>query len=96
MTSWYYVIGDKGAVHYMFLRLSAHGVDRTYPLDIGVHSPVPLFGEHGGMDNCEVLGGKCFYSGSHSLAADLYNRFRVSRDPERLWLDLESYYGRVL
>lgn len=95
-TSWYVVKGELGAVHYMFMRLTAHGMDKTYPLDIGVHSPRPLYEEQGHLDNCDVLGGKCYYSGSMKLATDLYNRFRVCQDTERLWQDLENYYGRAL
>lgn len=95
-TSWYYVLGELGAVHYMFMRVTGHGEDKLYPLDVGVHSHTPLYTDQAPMHNCEILEGECYYSGSHRLATDLNSRFRVSQDPERLWRDLEQYYGQAL
>lgn len=94
-TVWYYVKGELGAVQFMFMRPIALRKAEIIPLDLSVHARSPLYAEHGGMDNCEVIGGRCYYSGSYAMAQDIARRFISKPDPERLWLELENYYGAI-
>jgi hypothetical protein len=79
----------------MFMRSLVPNLERTYPLDLSVHAREPLYEAQPCMDKCEVIGGRCYHSGSPRLAADLYKRFMVHNNHERLWLDLEKYYGTI-
>lgn len=95
ITTWYYLVGDDGAVQFMLMRSNLPKMEFTYPVDLGVHARQPCYPDQEAMENCEVLGGTCHYSGSSYLAQDLYNRFLRYQDPEYLWAQLEDYYGRV-
>lgn len=93
ITTWYYVIGPDGAVQFMLMR--GRTIDIDLPLDLGVHSPKPLYDTDYPMKDCKVLHGDCYYSGSTGLAQDLYQRFQRHQDPEFLWQELEDYYVRL-
>lgn len=90
-TSWYYLVGPLGAVQYMFMR-DPRGI---IPIDLSVHSRHPLFEDQMAMDNCDILGDRCYYTGSFHLAQELAQRFIKYPDPQQLWQELESYYGTV-
>jgi hypothetical protein len=94
-TIWYYVLGELGAVQFMFMRPIALRRAEIIPLDLSVHARSPLYDEHSGMDNCEVLGGRCYYSGSYQMAREIATRFIAKPDPSRLWAELERYYGAI-
>jgi hypothetical protein len=79
----------------MFMHSIVPNLERTYPLDLSVHARSPLYDAQPCHHNCEVIGGQCFHTGSARLADDLYKRYKVHNDHERLWLDLERYYGTI-
>lgn len=92
-TIWYYVVGELGAVQLLFLR--QRRTKAMIPIDLSVHSRRPLYANHQGMDNCDLLDARCYYSGSSALAKDLLDDFWRKQDPEFLWRELEEHYGAV-
>ena len=66
-----------------------------HPADLGYHSPKPMYKGQSAMSNdCDVLGGKCYYDGS-GLNAERPFGILVSQGLESLWNFLEEYYGSV-
>lgn len=66
------------------------------PADIGYHSRVPHYEGHEPMkEDCEVIGGKCYYDGSSLQANDFYN-ILVQEGGEALWKALEVRYDEWL
>lgn len=62
------------------------------PADLGFHSPRPLYeGQSKIADECEILGGPCYYDGS-GLNAWAPFEVMLRGGDEALWAYLEDYY----
>ena len=62
------------------------------PADLGYHSPKPIYeGQSPLSDDCEILGGKCYYDGSGLNAEEPFN-ILVTDGLEALWKFLENYH----
>ena len=62
------------------------------PLDLGYHSPRPLYeGQTPISRTCELLGGTCYYDGSTLNAEPVFN-ILVAEGEEAVWNYLENYY----
>ena len=72
-----------------FPHLSCHPM----PMDLGYHSPVPMYeGQTCIEKECEFLGGKpCYYDGS-TLNAEKPYWILVEKGGDALWEYLEGYY----
>lgn len=90
-TTWYYVIGPKGAVQFMLIAVP--GMD-LMPADLGYHALEPMYEGHEGGDECAVLDNRpCYYDGSGLHARKVMEAFHESGDdPESIWKYLEDYY----
>lgn len=66
---------------------------RPMPVDIGYHSPKPMYdGQESLTDKCELLDGKpCYYDGS-ALGAERYFNILVAEGEEALWKAMEECY----
>jgi hypothetical protein len=101
----FYVIGEKGAVQWMigtdWYPAPAREHLRGFPSreavqpvawDIGYHSRTPMYDGHTLMGNeCNVIGGPCYYDGS-SLNAEKWVEGFINGGTEWLWPKLEEYY----
>ena len=97
----WYVKGPKGIIQFCLstgwlLPEVAREPGRTAikPLayDLGYHSPKPLYkGQELLEENCEMLGGPCYYDGS-SLMADEAFAILAREGGESLWRYLEGQY----
>src|SRR4051812_36160351 len=91
VSTWYVLQGDHGAVQFMVTHMPI--LDRWWPLDLGVHSHTQLYDDHLAMQNCEVLGGDCFFSPSIRMARDLWESVGKYKQPvDAIWLELEALY----
>lgn len=62
------------------------------PTDLGFHSPKPLYeGQTKMSDDCELLGGTCYYDGSSLNAIPVFDRLRAEGD-SGVWAALGEYY----
>ena len=60
--------------------------------DVGYHSPKPMYDGQSIMDdNCEIIGGPCYYDGSSLAAETVLDKFLVE-GVEAVWKELEEYY----
>ena len=60
--------------------------------DIGYHSPKPMYDGQSIMDdNCEIIGGPCYYDGSSLAAESLLDNFLVN-GVDAVWTELARYY----
>lgn len=63
------------------------------PADLGYHSPKPMYeGQRKMGDDCEVLGGVCYYDGSTLNALLVFNLLR-EKGGEAVWERLEQEYA---
>lgn len=72
-------------------------INRLFPMpaDLGYHSPMPMYpGQSKISDECEILGGTCYYDGS-SLNAHRIFDVLVSKGGDAVWDELENYYLSV-
>lgn len=74
----------------------AHWMERPMPVDLGYHSPVPLYeGQSLLTESCPVLGGRpCYYDGSSLNAEPVFHRLLAEGDAG-VWAELEAYYTRT-
>lgn len=73
------------------LPLSFPKLEEIYSLDLGYHSPKPLYDDQMAME-CELLpGGHCFYDGSGLRAGPVLEKF-LWHGPAAVWAELSSYY----
>lgn len=94
---WLFLKGSSGVVQFSLLwpyemvgdRLEMH---RPFPVDIGFHSPLPLYEGHALDDEeCSALGGKCYYKSSDQLAQKAFDMF-LGYGERVLWSFLEREY----
>lgn len=98
------LIGDKRAVQFYLMTGSwvlphvaeeykAKGlVSEVLPADLGYHSPVPMYDGHDSItENCEYIGGPCYYDGS-GLAANRIWKVLLEEGDKGVWRELEEYY----
>lgn len=72
-----------------------HLLCRPMPADLGYHSRKPRYdGQEPMSDNCDILGGPCYYDGSTLNAEPVYNRLLAEGD-RGVWAALEEYYIQV-
>jgi hypothetical protein len=65
---------------------------KPLPVDLGYHSPKPLFEGQSKMDNCDVLKcGHCYYDGSGLNAKRIYDVL-LREGSDGVWRELEEYY----
>lgn len=67
----------------------------TFPmaLDLGYHSPTPMWEGQEPMDEeCEILGGRCFYDGSGLAAEKLLGVLRTE-GANAVWSTLAAYWS---
>ncbi len=92
--------GDEGAIQFLVFsgwlpepKLAT--LDKIYPpmpADLGYHSKKPNYEGQEPMENeCEYIGGKCFYDGS-GLNAEEPFRILCNEGGEALWAYLEKVY----
>lgn len=64
-------------------------------VDVGYHSPRPMYEEHSPMGSCHLLEGDCFYDGSGLQAEKLLERVMVNGEivDDLIWVFLEEYYA---
>jgi hypothetical protein len=61
-------------------------------MDVGYHSPKPMYDGQTVMDdNCDILGGPCYYDGSTLQADDMF-LLLVRSGSEYVWNELERRY----
>src|SRR4051794_26546925 len=89
VTTWWYVIGAKGAVQYMSMHIRR--VNLHIPMDLGIHAHASE-GDDSAMPNCKVLGGPCHFSPSFKGAAEIYERYREDGEFDGIWRALEETY----
>lgn len=68
-----------------------HSHLKPMPVDLGYHSPVPMYEGQSKMDTCEFFEGGCYYDGS-SLAADDYYDILRKKGSKGLWKAMKTYY----
>jgi len=100
--------GEEGAVQFLFstgwflphlreeLEARGHFSIMRYPwaMDLGYHSPKPIHGGETHFDDCDVLGGECYYDGSGLNAIPLMRKL-VAEGHEAVWRELERYYRQI-
>lgn len=107
---WFYVIGPKGAVQWQIgtdwypqaalnhlRKFPFSDRDREQPKgwDLGYHAREPHYdGQTSMHDNCQVIGGKCYYDGSTLNAEEWLEGFR-NGGTDWLWPRLEQYYRHI-
>jgi hypothetical protein len=63
--------------------------------DLGYHSAKPMYeGQTKISDQCELLGGPCYYDGSTLNAEPVFDTLRAEGD-DGVWKKLEEYYHQV-
>lgn len=67
-------------------------------LDLGLHSPRPLYPDHEPMGTCDVLEGQCFYDGSSYTPVLLCRKWAAASfdDDAVIWPHLERFYRQEL
>lgn len=91
VTTWFYVIGDKGAVQFMLTLLKT--LDMWLPMDLGVHYIEPQWEGQEPDGTCSVVKGNCYFQPSHKGAVELFDR--VGNDLDVIWIELEALYGLI-
>jgi len=77
-----------------------HLRDRFHPLkyplaiDLGYHSPKPIFGDETHFMYCWVLDGECYYNGSTLEAQPILEKL-ISEGDEAVWRELEKFYKDI-
>lgn len=105
MTAWF-LKGDAGAVQFVIMPLPMLGpatlslgeiIDGVLcmGIDIGYHSPVPIYEDHEPLNPCPVYGDVlCFYDGSSLPAGALLAMWvQGGCNEEIIWADLEFRYS---
>jgi len=65
---------------------------KPMPADLGYHSPTPHYeGQEPISDDCEFIGGPCYYDGSTLNAEPVFNRLLAEGDAG-VWDELEAFY----
>lgn len=94
--TWYIVQGSRGAVQFLLMVPTDKLQIPMMALDFGIHSPQPLYkGQEYAEDCPHVPGGRCYYSGSTSLAERTLRGFQITGDPEDIWTRLEAAYATL-
>ena len=101
------LVGREGAVHFVLYTdwfLPAvqeelgHGDKpvRPHGVDVGYHSPRPMFSGQDARDSCSYLGGKpCYYDGSSLRADDWVKDVLLPHGSEGVWNALVDEYEAV-
>ena len=63
-------------------------------MDLGYHSPTPVYEDHEPHDCDYVKGGTCYGDGSASIA-DRYLETLINHGSDGLWKELEAYYHEM-
>lgn len=80
----------------MFGTCSCGAWSKPMAADLGYHSRVPRYEGQSAIDeNCEYIGGPCFYDGS-SLNAEQPFELLLSNGEAAVWQFLEGYYADTL
>lgn len=69
-------------------------LDRPMPADLGYHSKTPMYEGHEPMEDCDLLGCRCYYDGSGLNAERIYGVL-LKEGSDGVWRELESYYRDV-
>jgi len=87
----YVLIGDKGAIQFLYIEANEYCCAKA--LDLGYHSPCPVYSDHEPVANdCKfVKGGVCYYDGS-TLAAERPLEILLQFGEDLLWKFLELRY----
>lgn len=65
------------------------------PADVGYHSPIPQYeGQEPISEDCEYIGGPCYYDGSGLRAISVFERF-TAEGADAVWKELEEEYNRL-
>lgn len=100
---WMILKGEKGAVQFAFTtgiylphvldEWEAKGyANKPMGMDVGYHSPTPMYEGQTQMDNCDLSPeGKCYYDGSGLRGEDWFKIFMEEGD-EAIWKLLEEDY----
>ena len=88
--------GEDGAVQFLmssgwYLDLPPHP---PKAFDLGYHSREPITGHETEFDECDILGGKCYYDGSGLQAEPILEKF-LREGEEAVWEELEEYYQKI-
>lgn len=91
----FYLKGEKGIIQFAistgWQEDADHGLpSKTYPYDIGYHSPVPIYEDQKPMPECQFYH-PCYYDGSSMYARDVF-KLLVNHGEERVWRELEKTY----
>lgn len=94
ITTWWYVIGDKGAVQFMLMVIKS--LDLYLPLDLGVHYKESQFEGQVPDGHCSVINSDCYFQASYIGATALFDRVRAAdNDTNLIWFELESTYESI-
>lgn len=73
-------------------RIREYDLDKPEGYDIGYHSPKSIYGDESPLtEDCEVIGGQCFYDGSTLAAQDFLPQF-IAEGEAAVWARLEQEY----
>lgn len=99
---WMMLRGDKGVVQFAFMTAmylphvaEEHKHKGYFPepmgMDVGYHSPKPMYEGQLKMDECDFYEGGCYYDGSSLRAEEWFNIF-LREGSDRIWEMLEQDY----
>jgi hypothetical protein len=97
---WLFLKGSSGVVQFSLLwpyekigdQLEMH---MPFPVDIGFHSPRPLYeGQAPDDEECSAIGGICYYKSSDLLAQRAFDMF-LEYGERALWLFMENEYEKA-
>lgn len=106
MTVRFLMQGPLGAVQFVFYLLDMvpgnfefgnskpNGVRSIMSVDLGYHSPVPIYENQRQMDCDFILGGRCYYDGSGLDAGPVLEAF-AEHGPHAVWAELARMYQGV-
>jgi hypothetical protein len=101
-----YVKGNRGAVQFKLFtgwmlphvqreiegRTSCIHGHKSFPADLGYHSPKPMYEDQIPMsEKCTILGGTCYYDGSGLNAEGIFD-ILVREGGDAMWKALDEYY----
>jgi hypothetical protein len=102
----FYLIGEKGAVNWTIgtnwypranqredpriMNMSFTGTEPS-AWDLGYHAKEPFYEGQWSRDDCDVIGGKCYYDGS-TLNAEQHLDTFLEQGLDAIWVMLEQYY----
>lgn len=65
------------------------------PVDVGYHSPIPMYEEQTSLrENCEFTKGNCYYGGRNLDAQELF-KLLVEKGSEAVWVKLEEEFVKM-